>query len=150
MIFLKTPRYDSRLLRGYTRCPPPECIFAHNSYFYIRGHSNNTFSILFHYKNPKERSNFFWGRGRGGEVTIFLKSFVPSSPPSTAIRFKSLVPMNLGKCRPWTFGDRWQPMTIQPDLKIGIGYRCHQVTNANFAFGDRNIIGYTTDTTDGT
>jgi hypothetical protein len=36
-------------------------------------------------------------------------------------------------------------MTIQFDLKVGIGYRRHRVTDANFAIGDQKLIGYATD-----
>jgi hypothetical protein len=60
----------------------------------------------------------------------------------------SLVQVN--KSKPGTLGDRWKPMTIQPNVKIGIGYQCHRVADANFAVGDQNFIGYLTDATNGT
>jgi hypothetical protein len=39
-----------------------------------------------------------------------------------------------------TFGDQWQPMTIRLNLNIGIGYRCHQVADIDFAVGDQKCI----------
>jgi hypothetical protein len=43
---------------------------------------------------------------------------------------------------PETLGDRPKPMTI------AVGCRCHQVTDADFAVGDWQYIGYHTDAND--
>jgi len=55
-----------------------------------------------------------------------------------------------GLTNPGIFGDQWKPMTIRLNLKIGIGYRCHQVADAKFAVGDQKFIGYPIYANDGT
>jgi hypothetical protein len=61
-----------------------------------------------------------------------------------------MIKIFLSKINPGIFGDQWQPMMIWLDLKIGIGYRCHRVADANFAVSKQKIIGYPTNANDGT
>jgi hypothetical protein len=37
--------------------------------------------------------------------------------------------------KPGIFGDRWKPMMIQLDVKIGIRYRCHRVADGKVGIG---------------
>jgi hypothetical protein len=48
---------------------------------------------------------------------------------------------------PGTFGDRWQPMTLLLDLKIGIAYQYHRVADADFDIGGQRCIWYCNDAT---
>jgi len=52
------------------------------------------------------------------------------------------------KTSPGTFGDWWQPMTIQYHGKVGFRYRWHQVADASFAIGDQKWIRSPTNAND--